>query len=83
MENTYCAGTNDIQDYSTLQEAKAACINNTECTMIFDYACDGGSWTTCKGQQRSSLSGTCSWLKGNITRDLVGYNIIIAGAIYY
>ena len=71
VENTYCVDENHIEDYMFLQEAKAACSNDSECTMIFDNLCDNYDlpndqriWTTCKGKGSFSDHGSCSLIKG-------------------
>ena len=62
FEGKYCEGT-FIEEYTTLQAAKAACLDNTECGCIYDSNCDGGTWFTSKGSEiTSSLSGSCAWI---------------------
>ena len=55
-----------IQKYTTLQAAKAACLDNTECGCIDDVDCDGGTWFVRKGSATISSSyGSCAWIRGN------------------
>ena len=62
FEGKFCAGT-DIQQHTTLQAAKAACLDNTECGCIYDRYCDGGTWFTSKGSAMTpSPSGYCAWI---------------------
>ena len=57
----FCMG-NDIASYTTLQAAKAACANNTECDCIHDYECNGDIWIIGNGSDISSSNvGSCAW----------------------
>ena len=64
VENTYCEGEN-IEIYLTLKIATLACNQNNECGVITDYDCDGGYWTTCRGNHLESSSSrkSCSWIR--------------------
>ena len=64
VENTYCGGEN-IEIYLTLKNATLACNQNNECGVITDYDCDGGYWTTCRGNHLESSSSrkSCSWIR--------------------
>ena len=65
FEYKHCKGA-IIQQYTTLQAAKAACLNNTECGCMYDPKCDGGSWNACKGSAIwSHSSDSCAWIRGN------------------
>merc|ERR1739842_106039 len=63
FEGKYCEGTM-IQKYTTLQAAKAACLDNTECGCIDDVDCDGGTWFVRKGSATITSSyGSCAWIR--------------------
>ena len=67
VEDTDCNGAG-TENYPTLQDAKNACTNDIECTMIEDFECDGGSWKTCRNRPSTSSNRTCAWIKGTFTR---------------
>ena len=71
VENTYCLDENHIQEYVYFPQAKAACANDSECTMIYDDLCNNNlqrrsSWITCKGEASSSIYGACTYMKGQL-----------------
>ena len=51
--------------YTSVIEAKVACLDEKNCKMIFSKECDGNNWKLCKGELKSSSSGSCTWTKGN------------------
>ena len=69
VEDSYCSG-NDIKhskEYRSLQDAKAACRSNNDCTCITANKCDGFVWHMHEGGYSSSSKGSCSWMKGKFT----------------
>ena len=64
VENTYCVAENHIQDYMFLQEAKAACSNDSECTMIFDNLW-AHFWAKNSPKNQTGLSGIMTHLLQN------------------
>ena len=67
-----CKGANIAQltqAYTTLQAAKAACLDNVECGCMWEYRCDGdGGWYLRKGSGVAPHVGTCAWnLPGKLT----------------
>ena len=55
-----------LQEYTSLQAAIDACLDNRECTMVTDFSCDNDKWTTCIGDVNNAGVGSCSWIKGMI-----------------
>ena len=54
-----------ITRHTSLEAAKAACLNNNECGCIDDLNCDGVYWFSHKGYNFSSSgSAICAWIKG-------------------
>ena len=69
-EYTYLPGRECLGNYIypsgeiTLEAAKEACANNTECGCIKDNGCHGQVWYLFEGDSYSSSgSGTCAWIK--------------------
>ena len=66
-EKKWCSGT-EIQQHISLEDAKAACIRNNDCTCISDYQCQGNGWQIYKDAtiESSYDTGTCAWTKKGI-----------------
>ena len=65
VKDVDCDG-NGLQEYTSLQAAIDACLDNKECTMVTDVSCNNDKWTTCIGDVNSAGVGSCSWIKGMI-----------------
>ena len=70
--STACSG-----EYGTLDWAQKQCDNDSECTWLHDYGCDGANWRFCKKQEihiwmdESGKSGGCSKTKGKKINELL------------
>ena len=62
--NTECDG-DFFEVHSTLQAAKAACVNNIECGCIYDWRCYGLHWSLASVSHSPAVipsnDGSCSW----------------------
>ena len=63
FEDKYCKG-HAIEYYPTLQAAKVACSDNSECNCIDDRDCGGDRWSIRKYATLDSSYGSCAWTKG-------------------
>ena len=83
--NNYCTG--DGNGYGSLESAKSACANNSDCQCIFKNKCTGNTWYTRTGSNFSSPSGSCAWVKRkltfpNLARKLI-YQIFLLNCVYF
>ena len=63
LPGTYCIG-DPITYHTTLEAAKAACVNNIACGCIQDYYCDSKGWSLHKEYGFSTDgSKTCAWIE--------------------
>ena len=61
---TSCYGEDFTKSYTTLSEAQRKCNEDEACTGVADKYCDDRKYWICKGTQKPTSSGTCSWWKG-------------------
>ena len=46
VSDTHCT-TNDYDSYDFLDDAKVACLNDVNCSAVYDEHCDGDEFTLC------------------------------------
>ena len=56
---------NDYGRYDTLDEAKLACSNDSECSGIYDVFCNGPPFVLCpKKEEFKHSKSSCTYIKG-------------------
>ena len=66
--STHC-GYDNYGNYSSVLEAKEACIRDSECAAIYDNNCDGNQVHLCPSNYNEEVSevGSCIFMKpGNV-----------------
>ena len=62
--NSYCPETDYIEKHDELSKAIINCNKDENCTMVYDFGCDGNYWHTCSGLLKEhSKNGSCTWVK--------------------
>ena len=67
MEDTQCSPNYNSDSYSNVEEAKAACAQDVNCSAVFHYGCSGASnLDLCPKDAKitSASSGSCIYRKG-------------------
>ena len=60
--NKWCS-TRQSRVYYSLFEAKVACSQNNDCSLIYDSYCDGPPYSLCWSSPLHSSDGSCLYLK--------------------
>ena len=83
MDNTTCKKpqTHQMLEYTTIHEAQAACLDDSTCSMVYDYKCDNVGYWTCSGTHKPSSAGSCAWTS-NEANLLHEYNLKLLSSRY-
>ena len=67
---------NDYGRYDTLDEAKLACSNDSECSGIYDVFCNGPPFVLCPMKEDLKYSkSSCTYIKGMLFHFIQIYNV--------
>jgi hypothetical protein len=61
IDNTICSKSHLMAEYTTIQEAQSACLDNSTCSTVYDGLCDNVRYWTCSGKPKPSSKGSCTW----------------------